>query len=171
MDTNFYFTAQDGNLVNIIDGLSHLTKDEVSKQVMELYGNCDNASKILPLECYDMYYLQNLHFPISLILVSISPVLQAQILTKAGPNYNKGPIVSMHIMSLVHSSSCRGTNLLQKTFEARKLKNEPGKNVIKDTIKICNHYICLFNTNMVPYDPLMTFVDSLVWPSTPAFNV
>jgi Zinc knuckle len=171
MDTIFYFTTQDGNLVNIIDGHSQFTKDEVSKQVMELYDNRDNTFKNLPLERYDMYDLQNLHFSAAFILASISPVLQAQVLTKAGPNYNKGPIVWMYVMNLVQSSSYRGTKLLQKTFEDRKLKSEPGENVIKHTIKLRNDYMRLFNANMVPYDALMTVVDSLVCSSTPAFDV
>ena len=65
----------------------------------------------------------------------------------------------------------RGTKLLQKTFEDRKLKSEPGKNVIKHTIKLHDCYMRLFNANMVPYDALMTVVDSLVCSSTPAFDV
>jgi hypothetical protein len=45
---------QNGNLVNIVDEHSHFTKDEVCKQDMELYGNCDNTSKTLPLVHYSM---------------------------------------------------------------------------------------------------------------------
>ena len=108
---------KEGRPVNIIDGHSQFTKDEVSKQVMELYDKQDNTSKTLPLECYDMYDLQNIHFSATFILASISPVLQAQVLLKAGPNYNKGHIAWMYVMNLVQSSSYRGTKLLQKTFD------------------------------------------------------
>ena len=171
MDAIFYFPTHDGTLVNIIEGHSQFTREEVSKQSLELYKNKDDATKNLPLERYDMYDLQNLRFSAAFILASISPALRAQVLTKAGKDYGNGPIVWMYVMGLVQSSSYRGTKILQRTFEERKLKDEQGEDVIKHTIKLRDDYMRLFNANMVPYDVLMTVVDSLVDSSTPTFSV
>jgi Zinc knuckle len=77
----------------------------------------------------------------------------------------------MYVMGLVQSSSYRGTKLLQKAFEERKLKTEPGENVTKHTIKLRDDYVRLRNANMVPHDALMTIVDSLVDSSTSTFAV
>jgi hypothetical protein len=107
MDALFYFTTHDGTLVNILQGHSQFTKDDVSKQSTELYKNCNDTSLTLPLECYDMYDLQNLRFSAAFILNSISPALRAQVLTKSGNDYNNGPIVWMYAMGLVQSSSYR----------------------------------------------------------------
>ena len=171
MDALFYFTTHDGTLVNILQGHSQFTKDDVSKQSTELYKNRNDTLLTLPLERYDMYDLQNLRFSAAFILNSISPALRAQVLTKSGNDYNNGPIVWMYVMGLVQSSSYRGTKILQKTFEERKIKNEPGENVIKHTIKLRDDYMRLYNANMVPYDALMTIVDSLIDSSTPTFAV
>ena len=74
-------------------------------------------------------------------------------------------------MGLVQSSSYRGTKILQRTFEEKKLKGEQGENVIKHTIKLCDNYMRLSNANMVPYDSLMTVIDSLIDSLTPTFSV
>ena len=171
MDTVFYFQTSDGTLVNILDGHSQFTKEEVHKQSSDLFKNRDDATKTLPLERYDMYDLQNLRFSAAFILGSISPALRAQVLTKAGKDYDNGPIVWMYVMGLVQSSSYRGTKILQKTFEERKVKNEPGENVIHHTIKLRDDYMRLYNANMVPYDALMTVIDSLIDSSTLTFAV
>ena len=171
MDAIFYFTTHDGSLVSILEGHSQFTREEVSKQSAELYKNRDNTSKTLPLEKYDMYDIQNLRFSAAFILASISPALRAQVLTKAGKDYDNGPIVWMFVMGLVQSSSYRGTKILQRTFEERKLKSEPGEDVIKHTIKLRDDYMRLYNANMVPYDALMTVIDSLIDSSTPTFAV
>ena len=77
----------------------------------------------------------------------------------------------MFVMGLVQSSSYRGTKLLQKAFEEQRLKLEPGENVIKHTIKLRDDYVRLRNANMVPYDALMTVVDSLSNSTTSIFAV
>ena len=171
MDALFYFTTHNGTLVSILQEHSQFTKDDVSKQSTELYKNCNDTSLTLPLEHYDMYDLQNLRFSAAFILNSISPALQAHVPTKSGNDYNNRPIVWIYVMGLVQSSSYRGTKILQKTFEERKIKNEPGKNVIKHTIKLLDKYMCLYNANMVPYNALMTIVNSLIHSSTPTIAV
>jgi hypothetical protein len=60
MDTIFYFPTHDGTLVNILEGYSQFTREEVSKQSADLYKNHNNTSKTLPLEKYDMHDLKNL---------------------------------------------------------------------------------------------------------------
>lgn len=171
MDAIFYFPTGDGTLVSIIEGHSQFAREEIHRQSTMLYKHHDDLSKTLPLERYDMYDVQNLRFSAAFILASISPALRAQVLTKAGKNYDNGPIVWMFVMGLVQSSSYRGTKLLQKTFEDRKLKLEAGENVIKHTIHLRNDYMRLFNANMVPHDALMTVIDSLIDSSTPTFSV
>ena len=78
-------------------------------------------------------------------------------------------------MGLVQSSSYRDTKILQKTckerFEERKIKSEPGENVIHHTIKLHDDYMHLFNVNMVPYNALMAVIDSLINSSTSTFAV
>ena len=171
LDAIFYFPTHDGTLVSILEGHSQFTREEISKQSLKLFNNRDDATKILPLERYDMYDLQNLRFSAAFILASISPTLRAQVLTKAGKDYDNGPIIWMYVMGLVQSSSYRGTKMLQRTFEERKLKSEQGENVIKHTIKLRDDYMRLSNANMIPYDSLMTVIDSLIDSSTPTFSV
>ena len=77
----------------------------------------------------------------------------------------------MYIMGLVQSSYYRGTKILQQTFEERKLKSEQGEDVIKHMIKLCNDYMQHFKANMVPYNALMTVINSLIDSSTPTFAV
>lgn len=165
----FYFTTHDGTLVRILEDHSQFTREEVSKQSTELYQNQDNTSKTLPLEKSDMHNFQNPWFFAAFILPSISPVLQAQILNKAEKNYDNGPTVCMYVMVLAQPTSYRGTKILQRTIEQRQPKSEPGKNVIKHTIKCHNNYMHLYNANMVPYDALMTVINSLINSSTPIF--
>lgn len=86
MDAIFSFTPQDSYLVNILNGHSKFTKNKVHKQLVELYNTCDNTSKTLLLKHYDVYSLQVVCFSTAYILVSISPIFQAQVTTKAVPN-------------------------------------------------------------------------------------
>ena len=171
MDALFYFVTPVGSWVSILDGHSQFTREEVYKQAMALFAAKDDASKSLPSERYDVFDVQNLRFSAAFILASISPALRSQVLTKAGKDYDNGPIVWMYVMGLVQSSSYRGIKLLQRTFEERKLKSENGENVIKHTIKLREDYRKLFNSNMVPHDSLMTTIDSLVDCSTSTFAV
>ena len=60
MDAIFYFPTHDGTLVNILQGHSQFTREEISKQSLELYNNRDDTTKTLPLERYDMYDLQRI---------------------------------------------------------------------------------------------------------------
>jgi hypothetical protein len=60
-------------------------KNNIHSQLMELYKNCDNTSKTFLLEHYNVYSLKDVCFSIAYILVSISPIHQAQALTKAVP--------------------------------------------------------------------------------------
>ena len=98
MDMVFYFQTSDGTLMNILDGNSQFTKEEVHKQSLDLFKNQDDESKTLTLQKYNMYNLQNLWFSAAFILGPISLALQAQVLTKAGKDYNNGSIVWMNVM-------------------------------------------------------------------------
>ena len=60
MDTIFYFPTHNGTLVNIHKGHLKFTREEMSKQSLNLFNNRDDTSKTLPLERYDMYDLQKL---------------------------------------------------------------------------------------------------------------
>ena len=101
--------------------------------------------RLSPLEKYDMYNLQNHGFSAAFIMGSRSLALQAQFLTKAGKDYDNGPIVWLSIMGLIQSSSYRSTKILQKTFRERKIKTEPGEIEIHHTIKLCNDYMRLYS--------------------------
>jgi Zinc knuckle len=171
MDSVFYFKTSDNVWVNILDGHTQFSREEISYQSEILFKNSANLNYSAPHERYDMYDLQNLRFSASYILSSISAHLRAQVLTKVGLQYDNGPVVWMYVMGLVQSSSYRSTKLLQKAFEERKLKTEPGENVTKHTIKLRDDYVRLRNANMVPHDALMTIIDSLVDCSTSTFAV
>ena len=77
----------------------------------------------------------------------------------------------MYVVGLVQSSSYRRTKILQQTIKKRKLKSEQGKDVMKHTIKLCSDYMRLYKANMVPYNALMTVIDSHIDLSTPTFAV
>ena len=171
MDTIFYFPTHNGTLVSILEDYLQFTREEISKQSLNLFNNRDDTSKTLPLEWYDMYDLQNLWFSAAYILASILPALSPQVLTKVGKDCSNGCIVWIFVMGLVQSLSYRGTKLVQHTFEERKLKSEQGENVITHTIKLCNYYMQLSNANMIPYNSLMTVINSLIDSSTPNFSV
>jgi hypothetical protein len=171
MDSVFYFTNPDGNWVNILNSHSQFSREEVSRQTAVLIANQHDSSLLLPSARYDMYDMQNLRFSAAFILASITPHLRAQVITKAGVDYNNGPVVWMYVMGLVQSGSYRGLKVLQSIFEERRLKNEPGENVTKHTLKLRNDYARLRNANMVPHDALMTVVDSFIDCTTNAFAI
>ena len=73
----------------------------------------------------------------------------------------------MYVVGLVQSSSYRRTKMLQQTIKKRKFKSEQGKDVMKHTIKLCSDFMRLYKANMVPYNALMTVIDSHIDLFTP----
>jgi hypothetical protein len=171
LDALFYFLSPEAKWINIILAHPQVSREDVQSQYAAMELASTDVSLTLPSQRFDMYDLQNSLWSASYILSSISVSLQNQLLSKAGPDYDKGPVLWMYLMGMLVSSTSRGFKVLKATFEGRKLKSEPGENVAKHTIKVRNDYRRLSNANVPMEDSLLTVVDNMVECSTQPFNV
>ena len=174
LDALFYFLSPEGKWVNIVLAHPQVSREEVQTQFETLetaYLDIgQHATLQLPSERFDAYDLQNSNWSASYILSSISVSLQNQLLSKVGSNYSKGPILWMHLMSMLTSSTSRGFKSLKLAFEDRKLKAEPGENVHKHTIHLRNQFLRLSNANVAMDDAILTTIESMMPSSTDQFN-
>ena len=175
LDGLFYFLSPEGKWIDIVLAHPQVSREDVQGQYNVLDTAYFNVAEynvnLLPSSRYDMYDKQNSLWSASYILSSISSPLRNQLLTKAGPDYDKGPVVWMYLMGMLGSSTTRGFKSLRTTFESRKLKSEPSENVSKHTIKVRDDYKRLSNANISMDDCLLTTIDNMVECSTQPFNV
>jgi hypothetical protein len=171
LETIFFF-KKDSDWINILTGHPRFSREDIQLQCRNLFNNRNNASLTLPQERYDIFDANlNLPWSAAYILNSVSPELRAQLLTKSGDDYNKGPIVWMILMTTIQSSSFHGNRALLSTFQDRKLKDEPGENVLQHTIKLRNDYKRLQHANLGSIDAVQTCIESLMDSSCSTFNV
>jgi hypothetical protein len=171
LDALFYFLSPEAKWINIILAHPQVSREDVQSQYAAMELASTDVSLTLPSQRFDMYDLQNSLWSAAYILSSISVSLQNQLLSKAGPDYDKGPVLWMYLMGMLVSSTSRGFKILKSTFEGRKLKSEPGENVAKHTIKVRNDFRRLSNANVPMEDSLLTVVDNMVECATQPFNV
>jgi hypothetical protein len=174
LDGLFYFRTAEGLWIDIVLLHPQVSREDIQGQYSVLdtaYGDFANHHvNLLPSSRFDIYDKQNSLWSASYILSSISTPLRNQLLTKAGPDYDKGPIVWMYLMGILGSSTSRRFRSLRLVFEERDLKNEPGENVHKHTIKVRDDFKRLYNAGVSMDDCLSTVVEGMMNSSCPAFN-
>ena len=175
LDRIFYFLSPEGKYVDIVLYHPQVSRDDVQGQYNRLeigyYDTASHAINTLPSSRYDMYDKQNSLWSASYILASVSPTLRNQLLTKAGADSNKGPILWMYLMGILSSSTSRAFKPLRVAFESRKLKSEGGENVARHTIKVRDDFKRLSNAGVEVPDSLLTVIDNMIECSTQPFSV